>query len=333
MSAAAPERAPLRDVSRADIDHWTHAGLFDAAQRDAALRLVGATPDAAAWHRFLAQLFLFSGTLFLTAALGYFVAYNWNAMGRFAKIGLLEIAVAVPAILALVMQDGLQRRAALCGAFLATGPLLAYIGQTYQTGADPWELFAAWSALTLPWLVVARWRPAWAVWLVIVNVGLQLYLAEVWQPVVLDWRESAHLASVIVVNAVALALLERFASAIHGAGRIAERLCVLAIAAGATLLFCLFVMDSQVRQAWHLPVAALALGLTGWWYRARQLDVVALGFVSLGVIACAVVLTAKVLSELHFKSGAFLFGGMVAIGLSAMAGQWLTRLSRGQEAA
>ena len=34
--------------------------------------------------------------------------------------------------------------------FLITGGLFASIGQTYQTGADPWQLFALWAALGLP---------------------------------------------------------------------------------------------------------------------------------------------------------------------------------------
>lgn len=324
MNATAPERA----VSRADIDRWAGTGRINALQRDAALMLVHATPDHAAWHRFLAQLFLFSGVLFLAAALGYFVAYNWNELGRFAKIALLQLAVALPATLAFAWDDGLKRRAALVAAFLATGPLLAYIGQTYQTGADPWELFAAWAALTLPWMLVAGWRPAWALWMVILNVGAQLYFAEVWRPALWVWRESAHLLSLIVLNGAALVLFERFANKLEGAGRITERLCILAIVAGATVLFMMFVFDAQIRQPWNVPVAALALGSLAWWYRARQLDVVALGLVCLGGIVCAVCITGKLLSELHFSAGAFLYSGLVAIGLSAWAGQWLTRLSR-----
>ncbi len=324
---------PDRPVTRADIDHWTAAGLLGDAQRDAALRLAGTIPDAAAWHRFLAQLFLFTGVLFLAAALGYFVAYNWNEMGRFAKIGLLEVAVAVPALLSLMWADGMKRRAALSAAFLATGPLLAYIGQTYQTGADPWQLFAAWAGMTLPWVLVANWRPAWALWLAILNLGVQLYFSDVWHPGAGGARESAHLLSLVALNGIALAAFERCAAYIHGGGRVVERLCVLAVAASATLMFLAFVFDYRFRQVWQLPVSVLALAGLAAWYRMKQLDVVALALVCLAAIVCAVALAGKLLWEIHFGSGAFLFGGMLAIGLSAMAGQWLTRLSRGEGSA
>ena len=46
----------------------------------------------------------------------------------------------------------INRRIALLGllALLGIGGLFAYFGQTHQTGADPWQLFALWAALVLP---------------------------------------------------------------------------------------------------------------------------------------------------------------------------------------
>ena len=34
--------------------------------------------------------------------------------------------------------------------------LLAFVGQTYQTGADAWQLFATWAALALVWALGRR---------------------------------------------------------------------------------------------------------------------------------------------------------------------------------
>ena len=47
-------------------------------------------------------------------------------------------------------------KAALLAAALLTGGLLALIGQTYQTGADTFELFATWAALILPWVLAIQ---------------------------------------------------------------------------------------------------------------------------------------------------------------------------------
>ncbi len=42
------------------------------------------------------------------------------------------------------------RQALLLALALNIGALLALVGQTYQTGADPWQLFATWALLLLP---------------------------------------------------------------------------------------------------------------------------------------------------------------------------------------
>ena len=48
-------------------------------------------------------------------------------------------------------------RGAVFLAFIATGALLALFGQTYQTGADVYELFLTWALLGLPLVVAAQW--------------------------------------------------------------------------------------------------------------------------------------------------------------------------------
>lgn len=83
------------------------------------------------------------------AGLGLFmgIASNWNLMGRpghFALMQGLVLATGVGATL-------IPRARAPLGllALLAIGALFAYFDQTYQTGSDPWHLFALWSALAL----------------------------------------------------------------------------------------------------------------------------------------------------------------------------------------
>ena len=149
-------------IGREEIDQLTRAGHLDAAQRTFALEIAGINPAVPQWHRFLGRLFLFFGVSLLIAAVGYFVAYNWDEMGRFAKIALLEVGVVVAVLVAVRFgSEDLRGRAALLGAVLLTGPLPAFIGQTYQTGADTYELFRAWALLALPWVLVARWRTVW----------------------------------------------------------------------------------------------------------------------------------------------------------------------------
>jgi uncharacterized membrane protein len=71
-------------------------------------------------------------------------------------------------------------RYALLLAFIATGALLALFGQTYQTGADVYELFLTWALLGIILAVAGQWSVTWAAWVLVLNVALWLYSA--WRP-------------------------------------------------------------------------------------------------------------------------------------------------------
>src|SRR5262249_50903036 len=130
----------------------------DALSR--ALALSTATPDATSWRRFLGRILLVLGSLLLVAGVVFFFAYNWSALSRLTRIALLEATVIAAALASLRL--GLERlsgRILLAAAALLVGPLLAVYGQAYQTGADPYELFAGWALLILPWVGLARLAP------------------------------------------------------------------------------------------------------------------------------------------------------------------------------
>ena len=88
------------------------------------------------------------GLAVLAAALSGFglilwVAANWDDFGRFGRFGLLLAFVAAMGIGA-ITRPGIRGPLGLL-ALLGIGGLFAFFGQTYQTGADPWQLFALWA--------------------------------------------------------------------------------------------------------------------------------------------------------------------------------------------
>ena len=111
--------------------------------------------------------------LLLGAGLVFWVAANWPEQTRAFKFNALQAAVLLPALAALAWPR--LRTACLLLATLALGALLAFVGQTYQTGADPWQLFAAWAALALPWVLAARRALLWAAWLLLAALALALW--------------------------------------------------------------------------------------------------------------------------------------------------------------
>jgi len=119
------------------------------------------------------------GVAVLAAALGglgvvFWIAANWQTFGRFGRFALLEAFVVAMCIGAL--WKPVARAPLGLVALLAIGALFAYFGQTYQTGADPWQLFAVWALLALPLCIAARSDVLWAPWALVVMTGVSLWV-------------------------------------------------------------------------------------------------------------------------------------------------------------
>lgn len=156
--------------------NWVAAGVLPPERLEEALRLTGARPDTGRTLHFLDRLLLIAALLCACSGVIFFFAYNWDAMSRLHKFALAQLAVAC-ALLPLLkypLQHWLGQ-ASLFAAGLLLGALLALIGQTYQTGADTFELFLLWALLLLPWAWLGR-SPALA-GLILVLFNLALVLA------------------------------------------------------------------------------------------------------------------------------------------------------------
>src|SRR5689334_7721007 len=112
-----------------------------------AYELAGASPTADAWNRFLGLALLLLGAGLVLSGVVSFFAFSWASIGKFAKFGLLEAAIAACAVVGWWRLREITGRVAIFAAAVLVGPLLAVFGQTYQTGADPWGLFAVWALL------------------------------------------------------------------------------------------------------------------------------------------------------------------------------------------
>ncbi|MEG0921831.1 MAG: DUF2157 domain-containing protein [Comamonas sp.] len=111
--------------------------------------------------------------LLLASGLIFWVAANWQEQSRMFKLGLIEGALALAVLAACLWPRG--RMAALFCATLVLGGLLAFVGQTYQTGADAWQLFATWAALSLVWAGLMRSDMLWALWVLIAALGIAMW--------------------------------------------------------------------------------------------------------------------------------------------------------------
>src|SRR5690606_4636049 len=107
---------------------------------------------------------------------------------------------------------GVAWRAALFGACVATGAVLALVGQTYQTGADVWQLFAAWAALMLPFAWLSRSSASWMLWLGVANLALMRALSQsVWWGFFDTLSNAQTLLAIAAFNLIVLLVFEGFA--------------------------------------------------------------------------------------------------------------------------
>ena len=163
-------------ATRQTLLDWAEQGKIPPGNLYDALSIAGVLPSRADWRRFLDLLLLWMGTLMVSAGVIFFFAYNWNDLGRFTKFGLSEALIV--GALTVVWRFGLEHiagKAMLLAGSLFVGTLLALIGQTYQTGADTFELFGIWAALILPWALAGRLAALWVLWLALLNVATVLY--------------------------------------------------------------------------------------------------------------------------------------------------------------
>lgn len=163
-------------MKRSVLDRVVLEQRLDPPAVAMALDLSGARPDAAAWRAFLARVLNGAGITGLGAGAIFFVAANWQDYGVAGRFALLQVAFAIAVGLALWRPaPGMLGESALTLAVLFSGALLALFGQTYQTGADVYELFFIWAILALPFALASAAAAVWATWWVVLNVGLALY--------------------------------------------------------------------------------------------------------------------------------------------------------------
>ncbi len=312
---------------RAQLLRLAEAGTLTREQVQRAAIHAPLQPAAHEWQEMFERLLVFGGALLLGAAAVFFFAYNWDELHRFAKFALACAALVACGLVALWSAPrGIAFRAALFGACIATGALFALIGQAYQTGADVWELFAAWAALMLPFVLLSRSSASWALCLLVLNAALLRALSQS-----ASWtyfNGLFELLPLLTVAALNLAVLLMFEGIGHALLDEPRRWMARLAAIGVVAPLCMAaVMGWSAARLWPgLPIFALAVAAGVVVYRSRRQDIAVLALLSYATI---VVLTAGLAELINDRGFLALNGlGLFVILSSAAAGRWLMRLYR-----
>jgi uncharacterized membrane protein len=312
---------------RREVMEWLGDGRAPPGRDHDVLRAAGLVPSRAEWRLFLSQLSLWLGTAALAAAIFFFFAFNWHALSRFAKFGLVEGAIAAALIACWRLDlDRPAGKAALVLLSLLTGALLALTGQVYQTGADAYELFAWWALLILPWVAVGRFSPLWLLWLGIADLALYFY-ADAGRFA----GEDTLLWSLLAFNTAALAAWE----AAHRAGTPwlrddwPPRLIAIPAGIAATALSLSDILDTG-RYGGGILAHIVWIACVVLWYRRVRLDL----FMLAGAVLSVIVVVAGFMIR-HFLNdgaGGFLVVGLMIVAMAGGGATWLRSVARGVRA-
>jgi hypothetical protein len=161
------------------------AGL-PAEAHEAAVRALTPTASTEEWRNAIDSALLWLGAAQLVAGVVYGVAWNAAAIGPMSWLLVLQLVFLGVIGLAIWRgPDDLMGRTAGVSALFLIGPQLALVGQTYQTGANSWLLFAWWAAFGLPLVLGSRSAWGWVSWTVIVTTAAVLWVPETtrhWDP-------------------------------------------------------------------------------------------------------------------------------------------------------
>lgn len=229
------------------------------------------------WDKYIRFLFLtFGAGLFCSGAITW-IAANWAFFSKFEKLFATQslIIFFIAASLYFIQRKQAKSKIILIW-FIASvliGGLFALIGQIYQTGADPWQLFALWAALQLPlWLVLPNVAGA-LLWIVTANLALGLYCGASF------FIEKNILYILLIFNAILLALSE-WRAARFDPWRIVPRALIFICALLLSALQIWELIDNRFNPLLFL----LSLGALGF-YRRYRFDMFALV-----VLFCSLVL-------------------------------------------
>ena len=169
------------------------------------------------WQRYLNLLFLLLTVGFLTSGVVTLIAANLDYFSDLAKIYGLQTLLVVTVVLGIYCFIRESRRQAkeklkwktyslFFVVSVLIGGLFTLVGQTYQTGADVWQLFAVWTLCQLPFLLLFPNVASALLFAATANVAFYLFNEQ---------NAYNSMCYAVLINAGLLVISELFSKAFH----------------------------------------------------------------------------------------------------------------------
>lgn len=342
---------------RSHIWQWFLDNKIEPTNLKAAMLVAYPHPNTENWQQLIANILLYLGVLLLSAGMIFFMAFNWDALAHLSKFAIVEGLFAL-FISGFYLINRMQKKqhspqktlkqqsqnvygwslpnAMLLGASIMLGALLALVGQTYQTGADPWQLFAIWAVLILPFAYIAGFDLLWLLLVVLINISQGLYFQS-FASVFSFLQEDIQQIAIFGVTNLVIHLAFTIAKRCKWPGQLrfncpmVEKSSLLASVSAFTwlIIWVIFDLNYQYEASEHAVYYALLylLTLTSLfiWYRYRAPALYPLALVLTSISAAIVSLLSRALLESNDSIASFFLIAMVVVGVTSGSLYWLKK--------
>jgi uncharacterized membrane protein len=318
-----------------------------------ALQLAELAPGRVDWRRYINHFLATIGALLIVAGVAAFFAWNWADLSYMVKFALIQAGIAGTALLAWRLSiDSMGGRAALFSSAFLIGILFAVFGQVYQTGADPYGLFVAWSILILPLAIIGRQAALWILFQTLLILALIMYWTQVIDPPTGWWQvaqllgplvwlsstlmDSTLASLVFALNVVALIAWELAVNrnVAWVQGRTYPRIVGFGALSNVLIPSVVFILGASfgdtIKLGFISPVLYVAASVVAlYYYQFRRPDLLMLTMLVFGAI---LVFTTLIGRYMPMDTGSILMLAILLIGQVAGAAYWLRHVSRQWEA-
>ncbi|UIR55036.1 DUF2157 domain-containing protein [Sphingobacterium sp. SRCM116780] len=247
--------------------------------------------DKKDWQKFINLFVLTLGIGFVTTGIVFFFAYNWAELNKFLKIGIIGILLIATTAGSLLVKKEVYKNLILTAAAMLVGVLFAVFGQIYQTGANAYDFFLAWTLFITLWVIIANFYPLWLLYLLLINTTIVLYNEQV----LTNLNDVGIVTLLFFINGLTLILLllinERRKTLIPLWFR---NTLALAVTTMSTLGICYFIFDDYTISGILLIIGTLCYYLYAIKYALSNKSIFLIASVSFSVmiIFCALLIKA-----------------------------------------
>lgn len=274
----------MEEISRDDIYTVTKSSNIDKTTLQTALK-EKVYADKSNWSKFLKLLFLSLGAGFTVSGVIFFMAYNWQDLNKFIKLGLLELLIIIGVLFVLLSHSTiLVKNITLTAVSLLVGALFAVFGQIYQTGANAYDFFLGWLIFISVWVFVANYAPLWLLFSGLINITFYFYSSQVAK----EWPTLVLFLLFVLINGILLISFKSFSRRLNTPSWYTNTLTIVTCFLSTATIISIDSFTSETMIVLIGIIVITALYILGILESIKYKNIFNIALISLSIIICTI---------------------------------------------